>query len=112
MARFDAVGLSLAEESLTRTRNLPNQRGATALDRWFRLLPPASSPIEAATTEQKNDDYNDKKRGRVHDICVLSVSVFLNIWGPAARSACATYLRRRVAPWDWARYAAAFKDRL
>jgi hypothetical protein len=62
-----------------------------------RLLPPASSPIEPTTTEQKNDDYNEKKRGRVHGFSVLSVSVFLNIPGPAARSACATYLRRHVA---------------
>jgi hypothetical protein len=30
-------------------------------------LPPAASPIETTTTEQKNDDYDDKKRGCVHD---------------------------------------------
>jgi hypothetical protein len=29
-------------------------------------LPPATPPIEATATEQKNDDYDDKKRGRVH----------------------------------------------
>ena len=30
------------------------------------VLPPASPSIEATATEQKNDDYNDKKRGDVH----------------------------------------------
>jgi hypothetical protein len=35
-------------------------------------LPPAAAPIETTATEQKNDDYDDKKRGRVHGFSVLS----------------------------------------
>jgi hypothetical protein len=35
-------------------------------------LPPASSPVETAATEQNNNDYNDKKRGHVHGFSVLS----------------------------------------
>jgi hypothetical protein len=35
-------------------------------------LPPAAPPIETAATEQKNDDYDDKKRGRVHGFSALS----------------------------------------
>ena len=29
-------------------------------------LPPTTPPIEATVTEQKNNDYDDKKRGHVH----------------------------------------------
>jgi hypothetical protein len=34
-------------------------------------LPPASSPVEATAAEQKNNDYDDKKRGYVHGFYVL-----------------------------------------
>ena len=34
-------------------------------------LPPATPPIEAAATKQKNDDYDDKKRGHVHGFSFL-----------------------------------------
>jgi hypothetical protein len=46
------------------------------------VLPPASPPVEAPTTEQDNDDYNDKKRGHVHGFCVLRQSA-PNIRNPA-----------------------------
>jgi hypothetical protein len=38
-------------------------------------LPPAAPPIEAAATKQKNDDYDDKKRGHVHGFSFLRQSV-------------------------------------
>jgi len=38
-------------------------------------LPPASSPVEATAAEQKNNDYDDKKRGHVHGFYVLGQSV-------------------------------------
>ena len=48
-----------------------------------RVLPPPSPPIEATATEQKNDNYNDKKRGHVHGFSVLSQSLSQGILDPA-----------------------------
>jgi hypothetical protein len=48
-----------------------------------RVLPPPSPPIEATATEQKNDYYNDKKRGHVHGFSVLSQSLSPGILDPA-----------------------------
>jgi hypothetical protein len=42
-------------------------------------LPPAIPPIEASATEQKNDDYGDKKRSHVHGFSFLRQSVFRGI---------------------------------
>ena len=49
-------------------------------------LPPTTPPIEAAATEQKNDDYDDKKRGHVHGFSFVVQSVSRGILAPLAVS--------------------------
>ena len=48
-----------------------------------RVLPPPPPPIEATATEQKNDNYNDKKRGHVHGFSVPSQSLSQGILDPS-----------------------------